>query len=362
MSSAEAYVSSKSIVARHLQSLNGAQITYIGVPLAVAGGLPLMYGFLKSMWIWYKLSRSVPWELRKFYTLIPDPVAGTVLVSAKRLQLKPKSGIWRPRRQPRKALIWHKRIHVFLWYIHVSVKVISGRPKGNIRPPKSEDHISLLERGITLLDHEDASRIDETDFNGPCAAISSDISGPDSSHCGYIFPADGLYSPWMSTGLAFGLDLEEMKPDCEDHKPVRGTVNLDWQIVAPPLTMTWAQFVWLMLGMEVLPGALMEMRTGDRLWTANAFNVQISRLGNKWVVRPDRAYSKCSNSIRNALAVGGIMLVADWPTLELRSKQRRFSERSRLRSRPLTLTGRREFNDFDDFEESVVRLLRCTNT
>ncbi|KAK8156667.1 hypothetical protein BKA80DRAFT_312969 [Phyllosticta citrichinensis] len=59
---------------------NIAEITYIGVPLTVMGIMPILWNFLKAFLIRFRLSQTVPWELRPFYTLSADAANGDVTV------------------------------------------------------------------------------------------------------------------------------------------------------------------------------------------------------------------------------------------------------------------------------------------
>lgn len=74
----------------------------------------MLYGVLKSFWIRLKLSQSISWELRPYFTLIPDPVSGCVIVSAKRLRLT-DLGLWRRRPGQPIGRARHKKLHVLLY-------------------------------------------------------------------------------------------------------------------------------------------------------------------------------------------------------------------------------------------------------
>lgn len=56
-------------------------ITYIGVPLAVLGVLPILYNAAQCLLIRYRLLRSLPASARAFFNLHPNPVGGTVVCS-----------------------------------------------------------------------------------------------------------------------------------------------------------------------------------------------------------------------------------------------------------------------------------------
>lgn len=163
------------------------QITYIGVPLAVAGGLPLLYGFLRAAWIYVKLSRSIPWELRPYFRLIPNPVLGTVIVTAKRLRLT-QLGLWQSK-SIRQGKVAHKWIHLTIftltrgfWYWLQTV----------LRGKKFERAISDVECGWTA---------DESD----------EMERDSIRRCAWIYPPRRLYRPWMSMALRFDLNFVESR-------------------------------------------------------------------------------------------------------------------------------------------------------
>ena len=98
--------------------LRRLQITYIGVPIRVLGVIPLLYNMLKCTWIYLRLSRSVPWKMRKYFTLIPNPASGTVTVVAKRLKLS-NVGLWNtvaPESKHSKGTIFRENVHYRLYY------------------------------------------------------------------------------------------------------------------------------------------------------------------------------------------------------------------------------------------------------
>ncbi|KAM0800314.1 hypothetical protein BDR22DRAFT_963277 [Usnea florida] len=78
-------------------------ITYIGVPLAVLGVMPLLWNMVKSFIIRYRLQYrwqySFPKDARKHYSFIMDPAAGTVTVGVDAPQLEfgniLRSSLWR---------------------------------------------------------------------------------------------------------------------------------------------------------------------------------------------------------------------------------------------------------------------------
>ncbi|KAH6714484.1 hypothetical protein BKA61DRAFT_734947 [Leptodontidium sp. MPI-SDFR-AT-0119] len=58
-------------------------ITYIGVPLAVFGVMPLIWNMMKSFFIRHRLLANIPAGVRRFFTIIMDPASGTVSVALK---------------------------------------------------------------------------------------------------------------------------------------------------------------------------------------------------------------------------------------------------------------------------------------
>ena len=57
------------------------QITFIGIPLAVLGVMPLLWNMVKAFVIHNRLSASLPSKARKYFSLTMDPASGTVSVS-----------------------------------------------------------------------------------------------------------------------------------------------------------------------------------------------------------------------------------------------------------------------------------------
>lgn len=76
-----------------MSRLTTLQITYVGVPLTVAGVLPLLWNMFKALWIRYQLSNSIPLDYQRFFSLIADPAAGKVTVVGRTPRLA-QPGLW----------------------------------------------------------------------------------------------------------------------------------------------------------------------------------------------------------------------------------------------------------------------------
>ncbi|CZR66987.1 uncharacterized protein PAC_16886 [Phialocephala subalpina] len=62
-------------------------ITYIGVPLAVLGVLPILWNVIRSFWIRHYLVSLIPTKARKNVSLTLDPASGVVIVGLDKLEL-----------------------------------------------------------------------------------------------------------------------------------------------------------------------------------------------------------------------------------------------------------------------------------
>lgn len=155
---------------------------------------------------------------------------------------------------------------------------------------------------------------------------SSNCSNPLCSRRSRVFRPEKLHRPWMNLVVDLRLEVEEIEYICEETQPVRSSVNLDYQTMVPPLTMTWTHFVFLMLGLDVDQVFLLDLKDGDRLKIGDNLCLLISRKGTKWFVKvkAEGAVQECSFSVRNALAAVGTMLVEDpQQTLWLKPKHKR---------------------------------------
>lgn len=78
----------KGILRQKGSSTNKYQITYIGVPLAVLGVLPILWNTVRSLWIRHYLASLIPTKALKNVSLMVDPAAGVVLVVLDNLELR----------------------------------------------------------------------------------------------------------------------------------------------------------------------------------------------------------------------------------------------------------------------------------
>ncbi|KAK8243436.1 hypothetical protein HDK90DRAFT_123192 [Phyllosticta capitalensis] len=223
-------------------------ITYIGVPLTVLGMVPILYNFGKALWIRYKLSSSIPWPLRQYYTLITDPASGTVTVVA------PKA--WVPR--------FDRLFHEDSAFEHL------GSNQGWFS--KTRRHrvfyriMRRFKRGhkATIGLFRPVSKTPPQDFSTSLAEISkpedpwmpalepSPSNDTSSKEVFRVNAADLLYRPWMSLFMKCNVGLRPYGSlECE-HEEVRFKVDIDWRIAyAPRVITSWFAFVLLVLGLGV---------------------------------------------------------------------------------------------------------------
>ena len=109
----------------------------------------------KCIWIWYMLSQSIPCELRHHFTLVPDPAAGTVAVTAQRLRLT-RVGLWKvPRengmsRKIRTRQRSHYMIHRGAFEIWRTPGVLSRRAMRALHLCKRPQEMDIESRRIKI--------------------------------------------------------------------------------------------------------------------------------------------------------------------------------------------------------------------
>jgi hypothetical protein len=207
------------------------QITYIGVPLTVAGVLPLLWNMFMAIHIWLKLKRSIPLGYREYYSLLPDPAAGKVTVVARTPSLE-RPGLW-----PTKAGGYGLR------------KPLLPKPKTAL--PSLADHVAFVPIAPALSGLT-ASKLTVNDGN---------ITVPFRS---FKMPRRTLLGrTWMTLADRCALVLGspeddenayETKLERDEEDEIRFSVESDMNANAPtPLRMDWAQFVWFSLALGVPP-------------------------------------------------------------------------------------------------------------
>jgi hypothetical protein len=207
------------------------QITYIGVPLTVAGVLPLLWNMIMAIRIWVKLKKSIPLRYREYYSLLPDPAAGKVTAVARTPSLE-LPGLWSTKAGP-----------------HNSAK--ASLPKRKTALPSLADHVAFVPIA-PALSGSTASRL-ITNGDGIMMSFRS-----------FSVPRQGLLGrTWMTLAEQCALVLGSPQDDenvygtkleREEEDEVRFLVESDMNANAPtPLRMTWAQFVWLSLALGVRP-------------------------------------------------------------------------------------------------------------
>ncbi|OQO12297.1 hypothetical protein B0A48_02938 [Cryoendolithus antarcticus] len=225
-------------------------ITYVGVPLTVAGVLPLLWNMAKALWIRSKLSNSIPWQFRSYFHLIADPAAGTVTVVARTPALQ-LPGLWQSYEEtlsPPKSPPWSWRIELAsIGFLFGKAVEILPRTEANVNDAPPTD----------LLHRRWMDAVREGEFVVEPATSKRSLLSRRS---------DGEEQPAGDIDIVIDLALESSainerprlkraatsrwrrsKRPPEDK---RFTVDIDFAIrdQVIPLQMTWQQFIWFALG------------------------------------------------------------------------------------------------------------------
>ncbi|KAK8186763.1 hypothetical protein BC567DRAFT_270925 [Phyllosticta citribraziliensis] len=278
-------------------------ITYIGVPLTVLGIFPILLNIAKAGWIWYRLSKSIPRELRPFYNLIADPANGNVTVVARTL-ICAHPGLWARKKTDEPSSL--ERVKAFKrWFRSAITAVFPGRTMS--------DEIELLAEEGLVGESDTSSRTSLSSY----ASTETSLSG---EHIVSIKPrtirlrsGKLLRPPWMEAASTLGFDLKR-KPHTH-FDAMRFIVNSSLETkTPPPLAMRWSDFVWfsLAVGIDAMELALISngrVRGFSFKDAQNETMMILSNEGHDWHVdmMPDYHYL-CS--IRRALAWQSIFLDA----------------------------------------------------
>ncbi|KAK7529984.1 uncharacterized protein J3D65DRAFT_607654 [Phyllosticta citribraziliensis] len=270
-------------------------ITYIGVPLTVLGIFPILLNIAKAGWIWYRLSKSIPRELRPFYNLIADPANGNVTVVARTL-ICAHPGLWARKKTDEPSSL--ERVKAFKrWFRSAITAVFPGRTMS--------DEIELLAEEGLVGESDTSSRTSLSSY----ASTETSLSG---EHIVSIKPrtirlrsGKLLRPPWMEAASTLGFDLKR-KPHTH-FDAMRFIVNSSLETkTPPPLAMRWSDFVWfsLAVGIDAMELALISngrVRGFSFKDAQNETMMILSNEGHDWHVdmMPDYHYL-CS--IRRALA------------------------------------------------------------
>jgi hypothetical protein len=189
---------------------SGTQITHIGVPLTVAGVIPLLWNMVVALQIWLRLRASIPPNLRKYYSLIMDPAAGQVTVVARTPTLS----------SPGQSMISGSEVsekhstEFVSWHLAIITGFLS-----QIGIPNEKLMQSVFGGGVTFA----------------------------------ITRSKLLHRPWMSVieNCKFSIRIPD-EIDDDQREEVRFTVQSDMKASDfTPLMMTWAHFVWVCLALDV---------------------------------------------------------------------------------------------------------------
>jgi hypothetical protein len=228
---------------------SGTQITYIGVPLTVAGVIPLLWNMVVAIQIWLRLRASIPPSLRRYYSLIIDPAAGQVTVVA-RMPTLSSPGQWitsNPgndrnslQKQSAESVSWPT-------VVVDAMRKITPRPHRQARDHGTSRLASFISTGVL------------SSFGMPFDILMRSMSQADrlgditgGVRFG-IIRSKLLHRPWMSVIENCNFRMRPSDEMDEDQREeVRFTVQSDMKASDfTPLMMTWAHFVWICLALGV---------------------------------------------------------------------------------------------------------------
>ncbi|KAK8217887.1 hypothetical protein IWZ01DRAFT_478548 [Phyllosticta capitalensis] len=247
--------------------LTGEKITYVGVPLTVLGILPILWNIVKAFTIRYRLSRTIPWELRPFFNISADPANGNVMVYVPELtcvhvNLWPIDieDAWPISRRMRFKRWSHKTFHGLiaqgeLW-LHVSrlLKPWQVLLLFFLRP------FALIRHGIAYANIYRYIVSNYAELVEIPYALRSTIKILVSEHystdaCFKMGEAPYLFRPWMIVALKCGLVVRQS--EVAKTLGTRCTINMDMAIDKhAPLCMQWRNFVPFALAIGVDPEML----------------------------------------------------------------------------------------------------------
>ncbi|KAK6443410.1 hypothetical protein LTR95_000236 [Oleoguttula sp. CCFEE 5521] len=299
-------------------------ITYVGVPLTVAGVLPLLWNMGKALWIRSKLSNSIPWQLRPYFHLIADPAAGTVTVVARTPALQ-LPGLWQsyehtlspPAKPP---WSWHLELASLGFLFGKAAEILpstetsvnSAPSMGLLHRPWMDavrDGGFVLEPAVTkrLLF---SRRLDREKQSAGDIDTATDLALEGLAINGRPRLKRSATSRWRRS-----------KRPPEDQ---RFTVDIDFAIrdQVIPLQMTWQQFVWFALGSGASvydPNLLedhgecrsLEQRGSKRLLTitTNADRKYVQLASSPRSTRSELRYDRFS--LARALAWDHVMIILE---------------------------------------------------
>jgi hypothetical protein len=225
------------------------QITYIGVPLTVAGVIPLLWNMVVAIQIWLRLRVSIPPRLRQYYSLIIDPAAGQVTVVA-RMPILSSPGQWTTSgSELSKKPLEQESTESISW----PTVIVDAARKTTLRP-----HRRARDHGTTRLASVISTGI-LSSFGMPFELLMQSMSQADRlgditggvKFC--VTRSRLLHRPWMSIieHCKFSMRPPDELDD-DQREEVRFTVQSDMKASDfTPLMMTWAHFVWVCLALNV---------------------------------------------------------------------------------------------------------------
>ncbi|KAK8217889.1 hypothetical protein IWZ01DRAFT_131192 [Phyllosticta capitalensis] len=289
-------------------------ITYVGVPLTVLGIMPILWDFFKAFWIRFRLSKSIPWQLRPFYTISADAANGEVTVVVESISCV-HHGLWPDKRSAVQCTLtpgilfkrWSHR--VFFRCLHAcepmwselcyawSKLMLSWLPSAREEYSMSDPHR-----------YEDLA---EVNMKIPAAWTwrGEELSlVPKAFRLG---EPDLLCRPWMAVASTLGIcihkELHYSHGMFLKRPALRFTVGMDMEIPKHlPLAMDATDFLWFALALNVNPLMFDPTKPGftygSRFGDCEAPILRFSNIEGDWCFEVVRAGTKQQCSIRLALA------------------------------------------------------------
>ncbi|KAK7546716.1 hypothetical protein IWX49DRAFT_645000 [Phyllosticta citricarpa] len=265
-------------------------ITYISVPLTLTGVVQI-YILCKAIWIFYKLYRSVPNNLRSFYSFYPDPSSGTVLVIAPTIVCT-NPGLWQETTPPK--------------FYQVDMQKLRRRGFWRLWGRQKKD-----EPVLPTVQDWDEKKLNRCQFMPSWMTSQTKISlEPKRFH---VSEAKDLFRPWMETATRLGFRLNQAKDLTrgEFHKwakDMRITVGIDMGITPQKLAIPWKIFVWFALAIGTNPFDLDPQKERSKFQhiTKHEVLMRLSQVGDDWdfALDTDQYYEY---SVRRALALVNVM-------------------------------------------------------
>ncbi|KAK7610310.1 hypothetical protein BKA81DRAFT_431316 [Phyllosticta paracitricarpa] len=295
-------------------------ITYVGVPLTVMGIMPILWNFCKAFWIRFRLSQTIPWELRPFYTLSADGANGEVTVVINSISCV-HPGLW-PDELKRTGVQcnlspgtrfkrWSHRVFYRLLYkcepMHKKLSSVWN---------KIMSRWSIRER-VAFSDTDADNHVGKYMRENPSLPAvwtwNNNKSLEPEPFC--LSEPDLLFRPWMAVAAKLGLCVHKESEYSHGlflkRPALRFTVSTDMEIPKnPELAMDGTDFLWLALALGVDPFFFDPTKpnfNGESLRSYSEPVMRFLEIDGDWYFEVTRDAKKQQHSIRRALAWVNVM-------------------------------------------------------